>query len=109
MVEQVGSVFVECEAGHLHAPSFADVLVRHPLTLAPLSTREAGLIQVVSCLPGSYPGHSLLTEDLGTVLGEDDCACGRSGRYFSVHGRIPKAELRGCSDAQAAEVRRLAA
>lgn len=98
MVEQVGSIFVECEQGHLHTPNYADVLIRDPLTFELLGTGEEGLIQVMSTLPKSYPGHSLLTEDLGTILGEDDCACGWKGKYFTVAGRIPKAELRGCSD-----------
>ncbi len=98
MVEQVGSVFVECEAGHLHAPAFADVLVRSPADWRVLPHGEAGVVQVLSCLPASYPGHSLLTEDLGTVLGEDDCSCGRLGKYFRIHGRVPAAEVRGCSD-----------
>lgn len=98
MVEQVGSIFVECTEGHLHAPNYADVLIRDPITFEPLPYGHQGLIQVMSELPKSYPGHSLLTEDLGTVLGEDDCPCGWKGRYFSVAGRIPKAELRGCSD-----------
>jgi len=40
-----------------------------------------------------------LTEDLGRLLGEDDCPCGRKGRYFEVLGRLPKTEARGCSDA----------
>jgi hypothetical protein len=100
MVEQVGSVFVECEHGHLHTPAFADVVAREPGTWAPLPDGEAGVLQVLSCLPHSYPGHSLLTEDLGTVLGEDSCPCGRLGRYLQVHGRVPQAELRGCSDTQ---------
>ena len=43
-------------------------------------------------------GHSLLTEDLGVLLGEDDCPCGRKGKYFKVTGRVPRAEVRGCSD-----------
>ena len=41
-----------------------------------------GLIQLFSLLPKSYPGHSLLTEDEGVLLGEDDCKCGRHGKYF---------------------------
>lgn len=98
MVEQVGSIFVECSHGHLHAPQFADVIIRDPITFEPLPFGEQGLIQVLSELPKSYPGHSLLTEDLGTILGEDDCPCGWKGKYFTVGGRIPKAELRGCSD-----------
>ena len=98
MVEQVGSVFVECEAGHLHAPVFADLLVRDPQTLALQPVGEPGLLQVLSALPQSYPGHSLLTEDLGVLVGEDDCPCGRQGRYFTVLGRQRGAEVRGCSD-----------
>lgn len=98
MAEQVGSIFVECEAGHLHAPVFADVIARDPYTLAPAKNGDAGLLQVLSCLPTSYPGHSILTEDLGRILGEDDCPCGKKGRYFEVLGRLPKTEIRGCSD-----------
>lgn len=98
MVEQVGSIFVECSHGHLHTPSYADVIIRDPITFVPLCYGEPGLIQVLSELPKSYPGHSLLTEDLGTIVGEDDCPCGWKGKYFTVAGRIPKAELRGCSD-----------
>ncbi len=98
MVEQTGSVFVECEAGHLHAPLFADISFRRALDWSECGIGEPGIVQVVSVLPMSYPGHSLLTEDLGELLGEDDCACGRKGRYFRIFGRIPKAEVRGCSD-----------
>ena len=75
-----------------------DVLVRDPQTLALQPVGEPGLLQVLSALPQSYPGHSLLTEDLGVLLGEDDCPCGRPGRYFTVLGRQRGAEVRGCSD-----------
>lgn len=98
MVEQVGSVFMECEAGHFHAPAFADVLMRDPSTLEPASS---GIVEVMSLLPRSYPGHAILTEDMGSIVGRDGCSCGRRGTYFHIHGRIPKAELRGCSDVQA--------
>lgn len=98
MVEQVGSIFMECEKGHLHSPSYAEVIMRNPLTLAPVPVGETGVIQVLSAIPLSYPGHSLLTEDVGTLLGRDDCACGRAGTYFSVSGRLPQVEIRGCSD-----------
>jgi Acyl-protein synthetase, LuxE len=101
MVEQVGSIFMECEQGHLHAPVFADVIVRDPITLVPLPDGQAGVVQVLSALPISYPGHSLLTEDLGVLHGEDDCPCGRLGRHFSVLGRLPQVEMRGCSDTRA--------
>lgn len=98
MVEQVGSIFIECSYGHLHAPVYADIIVRDPFTFQSLPFGREGVIQVLSMLPKSYPGHSLLTEDIGIILGEDDCPCGWRGKYFSVAGRIPRAEVRGCSD-----------
>lgn len=101
MVEQVGSIYFECEQGRLHAPAYSDIVIRDPKTLEPLPIGGTGLIQVLSLLPHSYPGHSLLTEDLGTVQGVDDCPCGRLGRYFKVHGRLKNVEMRGCSDTRA--------
>ncbi len=101
MAEQVGSVFVECCEGHLHAPSTADVVARRCDDLSPCEFGETGILQVLSAIPSSYPGHSILTEDLGVVIGEDDCPCGWKGRYFSVLERLPRAEIRGCSDTHA--------
>jgi phenylacetate-coenzyme A ligase PaaK-like adenylate-forming protein len=98
MVEQTGSLFIECEQGHLHAPIYADVIVRRPKDFSVANFGEEGLIEVLSLLPLSYPGHALLTEDLGVLLGEDDCLCGRLGKYFNVSGRLERAEIRGCSD-----------
>lgn len=98
MVEQTGSIYMACEHGHFHAPVWADIDVLHPQLDRVQPIGEQGIIQVSSILPLSYPGHVILTEDLGTLLGEDDCPCGRKGRYFSVEGRIAKAEARGCSD-----------
>jgi phenylacetate-coenzyme A ligase PaaK-like adenylate-forming protein len=101
MVEQTGTIYLECEHGHLHAPIFSDVLIRRPGDFSLAGIGETGIIQVVSVLPKSYPGHLLLTEDEGTILGEDDCPCGRLGKYFNIEGRIKNAELRGCSDTYA--------
>ncbi len=104
MVEQVGSVFLEGEDGLLYPPAFGDVIMRDPMTFEEVPVGTAGLIQTVSTLPTSYPGHSLLTEDLGVVEHVDQDRCGRMGKGFRVIGRVPHAELRGCSDTHAAEV-----
>lgn len=103
MVEQTGCIYMECECGHLHASVFSDVIIRDHNTFEPCKTGEKGIIQVVSTIPESYPGHSLLTEDEGAVLGEDDCPCGRKGKYFKIYGRLKNAEIRGCSDTYAAK------
>ena len=101
MVEQTGSIYAECECGHLHASNYSDVIIRDPKDFSICKVGQKGIIQVVSVLPHSYPGHSLLTEDEGIILGEDDCPCGRHGKYFTITGRMKKAELRGCSDTYA--------
>ncbi len=97
MVEQIGTIFLEGPSGgSLYCPDFADVVVRDPQTWAELPPGQPGLLEVVSTLPTSYPGHVLLTEDLGVVHGIDDGDW--PGKRFSVLGRLPRAEARGCSD-----------
>lgn len=98
MVEQVGSVFLENNKGFLHCPNFADIIIRNPADFSVQPHGKEGLIQVISVLPKSYPGFSLLTEDIGVCMGEDDVETGRMGKYFKIIGRSKKAELRGCSD-----------
>ncbi|MEV6306192.1 acyl-protein synthetase [Actinoplanes sp. NPDC051861] len=97
MVEQIGTIFLEGPSGgSLYCPDFADVVVRDPETWAELPPGKPGLLEVVSTLPTSYPGHVLLTEDLGVLHGIDDGDW--PGKRFSVLGRLPRAEARGCSD-----------
>ncbi len=97
MIEQTGSVFLECEKGYFHCSIFSDIFIRNSkLKLSKI--KETGLIQTLSLLPLSYPGHNILTEDLGIIHGIDNCKCGQKGKYFKVLGRVPDAELRGCSD-----------
>jgi hypothetical protein len=98
MVEQVGSVFLENSQGSLHCPNFADVIIRNPIDFTVQKHGEPGLIQVISPLPLSYPGFSLLTEDIGVLTGEDDLQTSWMGKHFKILGRAKKAELRGCSD-----------
>lgn len=105
MVEQTGCIYMQCECGHLHASIFSDIIIRHPKDFSVCGKGERGVIQVVSTIPESYPGHSLITEDEGILLGEDDCPCGRKGKYFEVLGRLKNAEIRGCSDTYAEKFR----
>ncbi len=98
MVEQTGTIYMECGHGHLHAPVWSDVTIRRARDFTEADVGENGLIQVSSVIARSYPGHVLLTEDEGRILGEDDCPCGRKGKYFEIAGRIKRAEVRGCSD-----------
>ncbi len=98
MVEQTGSIYMECDYNYLHTSSFSDIVIRDFKKFEKCSNGESGLIQLLSVIPKSYPGHSLLTEDIGVIYGTDDCKCGRKGKYFKVFGRIADSESRGCSD-----------
>ena len=32
------------------------------------------------------------------ILGQDDCKCGKKGKYFKILGRVKNAESRGCGN-----------
>jgi len=98
MVEQIGSVFLEASDGYLYPPNFTDVIIRDPVSWEPLTPGRKGLIELVSLLPKSYPGHAILTEDIGEIVSVDSGTDGWLGKALLIHGRMPKAELRGCSD-----------
>lgn len=97
MIEQTGSIYFECDFGFLHSNNYASVLTRNN-NLEKTPFGEEGIIQSISSLPKSYPGHSLLTEDIGIIYGSNNCKCGREGVYFHLKGRLSKAVIRGCSD-----------
>lgn len=96
LVEQMGIVYPLCESGRRHVPRWADVIIRDSWTLQPLS-EDVGQIQLLNCISFGSPCHSVLTEDLGRMY-PDPCRCGRSGRTFELLGRVPRAEVRGCSN-----------
>jgi hypothetical protein len=98
MVENVGVIYPDCAHGNKHAPAFAEVIIRDPLTLEPVQAGEQGLVQVCSALPTSFPGFAVLTDDIAEVIHYDGCACGRRGIGFRFVKRVPKAELRGCGN-----------
>lgn len=101
MVEQTGSIFFQCEHGLMHASKFSEVLARNENSLEPCLTGEPGVLQVFSTLPESYPGHSILTEDVGVVEPDSLCLCGRFGSTVRIYGRLEASEVRGCSDVYA--------
>ncbi|QYM79775.1 hypothetical protein K0B96_03925 [Horticoccus luteus] len=96
LVEQVGVIFPLCPAGHRHIPRWALALTRDPWTLDCVREKP-GMLQLMNTLSFGAPYHNVLTEDIG-VLHSTPCPCGRAGPHFDLHGRIPKAEVRGCAN-----------
>ena len=98
LVEQTGSIFIECKKCNCFVTSiFSDILIRDE-HFKIIKKGKKGFIQLFSLLPTSYPGHSILTEDIGEIINEDGCKCGLKGKCFFVHGRAKESEVRGCSD-----------
>jgi hypothetical protein len=98
MAEQTGSLYFECEESYLHTTPFGYIIIRDFKDLSVSENGEVGIVQLLSVIPRSDPGHSILTEDIGMVIGDGDCKCRKPGRYFKILGRLPEAEIRGCSD-----------
>ena len=97
LVEQIGSIFFECNCGYFIASNYSDIIIRDK-NLDICKDGERGLVQLLSLLPTSYPGHSILTEDIGEIVKDSKCKCYGHGTRFLIHGRLKNAELRGCSN-----------
>ena len=98
MTEQLGIVYPDCKYGNKHVPMFSEILIRNIDSLEIQPDGKSGFIQVISPIPNSYPGTSLITDDIGEILGRDNCLCGRKGTYFIFKKRSEIADPKGCGD-----------
>jgi len=96
LVEQVGVVYPLCHEGYRHVPVWAEAIVRDPWTMEPL-VGQPGQLQLMNVLAWGAPYHNVLTEDMARIV-PGECPCGRRGARFELLGRMPKAEVRGCSN-----------
>jgi hypothetical protein len=98
MTEQLGTIYPDCEYENKHVSSYSEIIIRNPTTLKSEEIGKSGLIQLISPLIHSYPGISILSDDIGHIVGIDDCPCGRKGKYFKFDKRSDTADLKGCGD-----------
>mgnify|MGYP003972153347 CR=1 FL=1 len=97
LIEQTGSIFLECECGYFISSNFSEIVIRNN-NFEVCNVSERGFVQLISLLPTSYPGHNILTQDIGEIKGRNLCKCNLNGTRFVIHGRAKQAEIRGCSD-----------
>lgn len=98
LIEQTGSIFTECQKCLcFNTNEFSEILIRDK-NFNIIKNGQKGYIQLLSLLPKSYPGHSILTEDVGEIVKNKRCSCQSLGKQFLVHGRVENSEIRGCSD-----------
>jgi hypothetical protein len=98
MTEQLGTIYPDCDAGYKHVPTYSEVMIRNTDTLEIEEIGKSGFIQLLSPIPHSYPGISLLSDDIGKIMGIDNCSCGRKGKYFQFEKRAEQADIKGCGD-----------
>ncbi len=96
--EQMGIIYGENSLGYKMTSAYSEIIIRDPNTLEPVEDGQIGLIQALSPIFSSYPGISVLTEDLGRIVSREISPCGRQGISFEVVGRAEAAEVRGCGD-----------
>lgn len=96
--EQMGLVYGGSGDSPKITPAYATLIVRDVNTLRPAKDGQAGLIQILTPLHHSYPGISVLTDDIGRIVGRGRDEAGRWGTRFEVLGRAEDAEARGCGD-----------
>ncbi len=98
VVEQTGSIFFECKkCNNFKTNEYSDIIIRRS-DLNVCDNNEKGIVQLLSLVPTSYPGNSILFEDLGRIT-NNKCRDCQNFKSFNIEGRIKNVEIRGCSDA----------
>jgi len=95
--EQLGTVYPSIGNSGNKVPIYTNVIVRDPDTLKPVKDGEVGLLQFLSPIPNSYPGISLLNDDMGRII-KRNISNKIYELEFEVTGRPDQAEPRGCGD-----------
>ena len=97
LIEQIGSIFFECPKCNLFVCSdFSEIFIRDKNFN--ILNKGKGLVQLLSLLPKSYPGHNILTEDIGEIITNKNSSCNHKGKCFKIYGRVENSIIRGCSD-----------
>lgn len=96
--EQMGLVYPNKGLQAKITAAYSEIIIRDFQTLSPAKDGQEGLIQILTPIPHSYPGISILTEDVGKILSRNGNLDGRLGTQFEIIGRAKEAEVRGCGD-----------
>ena len=99
LIEQTGSIFVECpKCSCFQSSIYSDIFIRDSNLEIITKNKKKGLLQVISLLPTSYPGNSLLTEDIAELRNDIKCKFCNNGKKFIIYGRSKNSEIRGCAN-----------
>ncbi len=95
MVE-LNTILTECEYHVKHIVPWVKIRIIDPVTQKDVQDGEYGLISYLDPSPTSYPGF-ILTDDIGRIVFNDGCRCGRHGQGLEMLRRVENIESRGCA------------
>tara|TARA_B100000963_G_scaffold356638_1_gene377125 strand:- start:17384 stop:18514 length:1131 start_codon:yes stop_codon:yes gene_type:complete len=96
--EQLGTIYVSSGDDGCFVTDYSHVIVRDIKTLEEVPDGQKGFLQFISCLPESYPGFSILNDDIGYISKREIDSDGKEILQFKVVERLKQAEARGCGD-----------
>ena len=95
--EQLGNVYVSKGNSGKRVGSYAHVIIRDIKTLEEAEDGKTGYIQCLSPLSLSYPGFSILNDDIGKIVKRKN-ENGIEILEFEIQERVENLEPRGCGD-----------
>ena len=95
--EQLGTVYISRGTNGCSINSYSHVLIRDPKTLNVVRDGEIGFMQFLSILPISYPGFSILNDDIGYISSRR-IVKNIEKIEFKIQSRLDRLEPRGCGD-----------
>ncbi len=96
--EQLGTVYVSRGLSGCRSSAYSEVLVRDINSFEVVEDGKEGFLQFISILPLSYPGFSILNDDIGNIVFRSAESDKTDILEFEVLSRLEKAESRGCGD-----------
>ena len=95
--EQLGTIYIAKGLSGCNVSSYSHILIRDPKTLEVAKDGDAGFMQFLSVIPLSYPGFSILNDDIGYISNRK-IVKNVEKIEFKINSRLNKLETRGCGD-----------
>ncbi len=95
--EQLGTIYISKGHTGCNVSSYSHILIRDPKTLRVVDDGKLGFMQFLSIIPLSYPGFSILNDDIGYISNRK-INDNFESIEFKINSRLDKLESRGCGD-----------
>lgn len=93
---EVNTCITECGFHSKHTMPWMKVIALNPENGEPVPDGEEGILAIYDASSISYPCF-ILSDDMGKVVSEVKCQCGRAGQVVEITRRVERVETRGCA------------